>query len=396
MNKFEKIICRKDTKCYKWDYLKEIFGRNDLLSMWVADMDFKAPAKVIEVLEKRVEHGVFGYTGLTDSFYSSIINWMKNRFNWHIEKDWIVTTPGIVPAINFAIQTYTKKQDKVLVQTPVYYPFFKSINNNKRTLINSELLLVSDQYEMNFPDLERQLSHDVEMMILCSPHNPVGRVWKKTELQKVAELCLKHKVLLVSDEIHSDVVFSDNQHIPVPKISSEIAKNSITMFAPSKTFNLAGLSISTVIIPNTELRQQFKNTLLKLGLHGGNLFGIEALEAAYKYGSSWLDQLILYIEDNYKFIKQYIKKNIAKIKVIQMEGTYLLWLDCRELKFTQKELVSFFINEAGLALNDGDTFGKGGKGFMRMNLACSRRLLKQALEQLTIAYNKLEKNNSTR
>ena len=387
MNNFDKIIDRKNTKCYKWDYNKEIFGKQDLLSMWVADMDFQSPPEVLEALRKRVDHGIFGYTGITDSFYDSIINWMKDRFDWEIKKDWIITTPGIVSAINFAIQTYTNKSDKILVQTPVYYPFFTSIKNNKRTLIISELKLIDDHYEMDFEDLEKKLADDVKMMILCSPHNPVSRVWKLDELQRVSELCLKYNVLLISDEIHSDLVFSNNKHIPIPTISKQIADNSITMFAPSKTFNVAGLSLSYVIVPNKNIQIIFQKTLLKLGLHGGNVFGIEALEASYKYGQKWLEELLIYVEDNYNFVKQYFQNNIPQIKTIKMEGTYLLWLDCREMGLSQKELVNFFINKAGLALNDGSKFGKGGKGFMRMNLGCSRRLIEKALNQLESAIN---------
>ncbi len=386
---FDKIIDRKNTKCYKWDYNKEIFGKEDLLSMWVADMDFKAPSEVLEILKKRADHGIFGYTGLTDSFYNSIVNWMKKRFNWKIEKDWIIATPGIVPAINFAIQTYTKKKDKVLVQTPVYYPFFTSIKNNDRTLVVSQLRLIDDHYEMDFADLERKLSDNVKMMILCSPHNPVSRVWKLDELQRVSELCMKYNVLLISDEIHSDLIFSSYKHIPIPTISKDIANNSLTMFAPSKTFNVAGLSLSYVIIPNKKIRINFQKMLLNLGLHGGNVFGIEALEASYRHGQKWLEELLIYIEDNYTFVQQYLHNNITKLKAVKMEGTYLLWLDCRELNLSQKELVSLIINKAGLAFNDGSKFGKGGKGFMRMNLGCSRKLIEQALNQLESAIKKL-------
>ena len=385
MNRFDQIIDRKNTKCYKWDYNKEIFGKEELLSMWVADMDFQAPQKVLEILRKRVDHGIFGYTGLTDSFYDSIINWMKNRFNWKIKKDWIIATPGIVPSINFAIQTYTEMNDKILVQTPVYYPFFTSIENNDRKLVVSELKLIDDHYEMDFADLEKKLADDVKMMILCSPHNPVGRVWRLDELQRLSELCLKYNVLLISDEIHSDLLFSNNKHIPIPTISKHIANNSLTMFAPSKTFNVAGLSLSFVIIPNKKIRAKFQRTLQDLGLHLSNLFGIEALEASYKFGRKWLEELLIYIEDNYIFVQQFLQNNIPQIKAIKMDGTYLLWLDCRELDLSQEELVSFFINKAGLALNDGIKFGKGGKGFMRMNIGCSQKLVKQALKQLESA-----------
>jgi len=389
MHNFDKIIDRKKTKCYKWDYNKEIFGKEDLLSMWVADMDFQSPSEVLEVLRKRVDHGVFGYTGLVDSFYSSIIDWMDKRFDWKIYKNWIVITPGIVPAINFAIQTYTKENDQILVQSPVYYPFFTSIENNERKLVVSELKLVNDHYEMDFEDLDKKLAGDIKMMILCSPHNPVSRVWRFKELQKVSELCLKYNVLLISDEIHSDIIFKDKKHIPIPTISKEISDKSLTMFAPSKTFNVAGLSLSYVIIPNKEIRIKFQKTLLNLGLHSGNVFGIEALEASYRYGQKWLEELLRYVENNFEFVCNFLQKRIPQIKAVKMDGTYLLWLNCREMKLGQEELVSFFINKAGLAFNDGSKFGKGGEGFMRMNLGCSRQLIKHALTQLESAVNKL-------
>ena len=242
---------------------------------------------------------------------------------------------------------------------------------------------------MDFADLERKLADSVKMMILCSPHNPVSRVWKLDELQRVSELCLKYDVLLISDEIHSDLIFSSNKQIPIPTISKDIANNSLTMFAPSKTFNVAGLSLSYLIIPNKKIRVKFQKMLLNLGLHGGNVFGIEALEASYCHGQKWLEELLIYVEDNYTFVQHYLQNNIPQVKAVKMEGTYLLWLDCRELGLSQKELVSFFVNKAGLALNDGSKFGKGGKGFMRMNLGCSRKLIEQALSQLKLAVNNI-------
>jgi len=388
MKDFDKIINRKNTKCYKWDYNMEIFGKKDLLSLWVADMDFQSPKQVLNILQKRVEHGIFGYTGLTETYYNSIINWMKVSFGWEIEKDWIVTTPGIVPAINFTIQTFTEKHDKIVVQTPVYYPFFSSIKNNERTLVINELIIKRNRYEIDFTDLEDKLADGAKMMILCSPHNPVSRVWQRDELEQIAKLCLKHNVLLISDEIHSDLVFKNYQHIPIPQISKEIADNSISMFAPSKTFNVAGLSMSYVIIPNEKIRVKFQKTMRNLGLHGGNLFGIEALEAAYRYGRNWLYELMEYIEKNYLFSRQFFLEYIPKIKPVKMEGTYLLWLDCRELGLTQTELIDLFVNRAGLALNDGSSFGENGTGFMRLNLGCSRKLLEQALNQLKLAIKK--------
>ena len=379
---FDNTIDRKNTKCYQWDYNQEIFGKEDVISLWVADMDFEVPFSVQKALSERIKHPVLGYTGEPKSYFLSFINWLDKQFNWKIEKDWMITTPGIVPSINFAIQTYTEPKDKILIQEPVYYPFSESIKNNDRILVNSTLQLIGDRYEMDFNDLKKKLADNVKMMILCSPHNPVGRVWKRNELERVGKLCLQNNVLLISDEIHSDLVLNGNKHIPISTLSPEINNITISMFAPSKTFNLAGLSTSTIVIPNKKLRIQYKQYLKKLGLHLGNIFGIEAYEAAYTEGEEWLKQLLKYIESNYKFVVNYLIENIPQIVPVELEGTYLMWLDCRKLGLPQNKLVELFVHKAGLGLNDGSKFGNGGVGFMRLNIACSRSLLEEALDRL--------------
>lgn len=378
---FDKPINRKNTDCFKWDYLNEVFGKNDILPMWVADMDFPAPAKVTEILQTRAAHGVFGYTITPDSYYNSIISWLKKRFNWKIKKKWIVNTPGIVPAINIAIQTFTKKDDKILVQTPVYYPFFLSIQNNQRKIVNSKLKLIDDHYQMDFLDLEKKFAKGVKMMLLCSPHNPVSRVWKKTELEKLADLCLKYNVLLISDEIHADIIFSKYEHFPIAKFE-KIKNQIITMNSPSKTFNIAGLYTSYLVIESENLRRAFQNSLEKLWLLHGNLFGIEALKAAYLFGEDWLEELLKYLEANYLFVKEFLENYLPAIKAIKMEGTFLSWLDCRKLDLKQKELVKLFVEKAKLGLSSGKDFGSGGEGFMRMNIGCPRSYLAEAMRRL--------------
>jgi len=383
---FEKIIDRNNTNCFKWDFTAQKFGSKDLIPLWVADMDFMAPDAVIKKLIKRARHGVFGYSFEPDEFYEVFTEWLAKRFDWKIKKEWIINATGIVPAINFAIQCFTEPDDKILVQTPVYFPFFESIKKNKRKVVNSPLILKNSKYEINFKDLKAKLQNNVKIMLLCSPHNPVGRVWTIEELQLIGELCLKNNVLLISDEIHADLILNDNKHIPISSLSSDFQDITISMYAPSKTFNVAGLTTSSIIIPNQQIRNKYQLYLDKLGLHLINTFGIDAFIAAYKEGEEWLDQLLVYLWKNYIFVRDFINNKIPLIKVTEPEGTYLLWLDCREMKLPQKELVDFFVNKARLGLNDGTVFGAGGEGFMRLNIGCSRILLKKALEQLLLAF----------
>ncbi len=379
---FDKSIDRLGTSSVKWDYLNRVFGNSDVLPMWVADMDFEVPQPVIDAVVKRAQHGIYGYTEKPDSFYSSIASWLEKRHGWHISKDWISVCPGVVPAISLSVLSFTEPGDKVLVQTPVYYPFFSSIESNDRIIVNNQLKQENGKYFIDFEDLESKLGRGVTAMILCSPHNPVGRVWSREELGKVGELCLKHNVLLISDEIHSDLVYAGNLHIPIASISEELAQRTVTCIAPSKTFNIAGLATSIAIMQNEDLRKKFNDTIKCLGIEMSNLFGITALEAAYTNGYEWLDQLLAYLEGNVDLLMDYFESNIPGIKVSRPEGTYLIWLDCRELGMNQKDLVSFFINKAHVGLNDGAVFGAGGEGFMRMNIACPRSLLAETLNRI--------------
>ncbi len=379
---FDRIIDRKNTNCFKWDYTKQMFDKEDVIPLWVADMDFAAPDAVVQKLIKRAEHGIFGYSFEPEEYYKVFIEWLEKRHNWKIKKEWIINATGIVPAINFAIQCFTEPGDNILVQTPVYFPFFESIKKNERKVVNSQLRLTGTRYEIDFEDLEEKLKSDVKIMLFCSPHNPVGRVWSQEELQKVGDLCLQNNVLLISDEIHADLILNNNKHIPISSLSAEIQDITISMYAPSKTFNVAGLFTSSIIIPNPEIRKEYKKFMEKLGLHLLNNFGIDAFIAAYKDGEEWLEQLLDYLWKNYEFVQKYLKTNIPQIKAIELEGTYLMWLDCRELKLKQKELIELFVNKAGLGLNNGTVFGAGGYGFMRLNIGCSIKLLEKALEQL--------------
>lgn len=381
-NSFDKVIDRKGTKSVKWDYLKDFFGRDDILPMWVADMDFLSPAPVIDEIRKRAEHGVYGYTGFPDSLYAAISDWMAERHCWSIRRDWITFSPGVVPALNIAILSFTKPGDGVVIQSPVYRPFFDAIENNGRTLARCPLRLENGRYMMDFAGLEDSFKSGAKMAILCSPHNPVGRVWDRDELKRFGELCVKYNVIIVSDEIHCDIVYSGAKHVPIASISDEIREKTITCIAPSKTFNIAGLSTSAVVISNSGLFSKFTQTLNSLGISGGNVFGITGAEAAYRYGGEWLDELLGYLEGSLDFLIRYIDERIPGISVVKSQGTYLAWLDCRSLGMDRKQLVNFMLDKARVGLNDGTEYGIDGEGFMRLNFACPRSILEEGLMRI--------------
>ncbi|NFV74479.1 pyridoxal phosphate-dependent aminotransferase, partial [Clostridium botulinum] len=378
---FDKVVNRDNTNCSKWNFNKETFGYEDIISMWIADMDFETVPEVKEEIINRAHHGIYGYTATTESYYKEVVNWMKKRHGWNIKKEWITNTPGIVMAVNTIVRTFTHSGDKVLLQRPIYYPFFKAINNNGCHIVNNPLKFDGKRYEMDFEDLDNKLSDPrVKIMILCSPHNPTGRVWTKEELVKVGNLCLKHNVLVISDEIHSDLIYKPNKHIPFAAICKEFADISITCTAPSKTFNLAGLQGSNIIISNERLMNEFKIAMENIGLSRLNIFAYIACEAAYKYGEQWVEELIDYLQENKEFAKKFIEEKVPMLKVIEPEGTYLLWIDCRELKMSKEELEEFMLKEAGVAFDEGYIFGEEAIGFERMNIACPREVLKEALE----------------
>jgi cysteine-S-conjugate beta-lyase len=380
---FDEVINRKNTGSVKWDTMKEYGMPSDILPLWVADMDFKAPVGVIKALSDRVGHGIFGYTLPTDSYYDAVINWMNRRHDWGVQKEWIIIVPGIVPAIHFAVQTYTKEGDGVLVQRPVYNPFTDAVVKNGRKLINSPLVLKGDRYEIDFEDFEKKIvDNEVKLFILCSPHNPVGRVWTREELQGMGDICLKHNVLVVADEIHHDLIFKDKKHIPFASLGSKYSNICITCTSPSKTFNLAGLQISNIIIENKEILIRLNSYLESIALTMSNIFGMIGAEAAYNTGEEWLEELIDYIEVNKELVQKFMAEKFPSIKVIESEATYLLWIDFRGLGMGKEELDTFLAEDAKLWLTAGDTYGDEGFGFERMNLACPRSTIEKGLKQL--------------
>jgi cysteine-S-conjugate beta-lyase len=386
---FDQLIDRSNTDCEKWDGLKERFNVEDVISMWVADTDFQSPQPVIDALKQRAEHGVYGYTQRSNSYFESIVNWLEKRHDWKIDKKWISHSPGIIPALTFIITTFTKPGDGVLIQPPVYHHFDRIIKAQDRRVLNNPLKLEDGRYSMDFEDLEKKIDENVKMLILCNPHNPVGRVWSREELTRLGEICIKNNILVVSDEIHFDLVYKDYKHTPFASISEEFSRHSITCIAPGKTFNVAGLQTSSVIISNDAIREAFNLTMNNFSLGSPNVFGITALEAAYRYGEEWLEQLMSYLQGNLDFLVKFFAENIPEIKVIQPEGTYLVWLDCRELGFSVDELDRFMLVQARVAMNEGYTFGENGEGFMRMNIGCPRSIVEKSLHQIQQAVNGL-------
>jgi cystathionine beta-lyase len=360
----------------------ERFGSNEVLPLWVADMDFKTPDFIIQALRQRLEHEVLGYQVRPESFYQSVSDWLRRR-GWQTDIQKMCFSPGVVPAINFAVEAFTNPGDSILINTPVYHPFMYAINNHERLLVNSSLIDSGDgYYTVDFDDLEEKLSGGVKMYILCSPHNPVGRVWTRDELTRIGELCVKYDVLVVSDEIHSDLVFRPYRHIYFASISEEFARRCVTFIAPSKTFNVAGLSSSVVYSDNVELYGKFRRYVNHLSVSAGTIFGDVALEAAYTYGDEWLRQLLEYLDDNCQYVVDYLEKHIPQIKTRKPEGTYLMWLDCRGLNMTSAQIHEFMVSKVGIAVNPGGIFGEEGSLFVRLNVATQRAVLKQALDRL--------------
>jgi cystathionine beta-lyase len=391
MPDLNKVIDRNHTNCSKWDFNLENFGTKDVLPMWVADMDFPAPPAVTEALIERAKHPIYGYSRPDDDYYNLIIKWMKNRHGWEPKKEWITYAPGIVPALNWLIQSYSNPGDKVIIQQPVYYPFSRAIRNNGRQMIDNPLILKNGKYFMDFEDLEKKVDDPrVKIFILCSPHNPVGRVWTREELMRLGEICFRRQIIVISDEIHSDLIFKGHRHIPFASISEKFMQNSIVCHAPSKTFNLAGLQVSNIMIPNRFLRDSFRNTLANQAIKAPNCFAIPALKAAYREGEQWLDTVMEYIENNYLFLEEYIRSNMSQIKVIRPEGTYLVWMDFRDLGMSPKEEREFMLNRARVAFDDGPQFGPEGNGFERINIACPRSILQEGLERIQKAIGSLK------
>ncbi len=378
---FDKIIDRKNTNCYKWDFLKEVFATDDVTPLWVADLDFAPPPEVLNAIDNRAKHSIYGYTFQPQNYFNSFINWQKKRFGCNIKPAWLIHNPSIVTGINLIIQTFTQRNDKILIFTPVYTPFFDSVSLNKRQLITSNLQIVEERYEMDFDDLKMKLKNDVKMILFCSPHNPVGRVWDEIELNKLINLCKKYDVFLVSDEIHADIVFGNRRNIPLVSLSTKLEK-FISLHSPAKTFGISGITNSIAVVPKKIVKSQFNNVLKNLHLQSGNIFGLLAFESAYNSDENWLEQLLDYLYNNFLFVKNELLKNNSKIMTFNPEGTFLMWLDFRNFQLTQEELIHKLVNDAKLGLSDGTIYGKDGTRFMRMNIACSRSILKKAVEQL--------------
>lgn len=383
---FDEIIDRKHTNCVKYDGYQSIYGADGLIPLWVADMDFRTPDFVLKAIEKRLQHPVLGYFLHSEGFYQSIIDWMWRHHQWEVEKEWIDFSPGIVPGLAFIVQAFTQPGDKVLMQTPVYHPFYYVVENQGRIIVRNPLVCQDDHYEMDFDDLEKKLKDGIKMMLLCNPHNPVGRCWSQDELQRVGELCLKYHCILVSDEIHSDLIMPGYKHTPTAKISPEIAQNTITCMAPSKTFNIAGLATSEIIVSNEELRKQLEYVIHE-GVHifVGNIFGEVALEACYTSGDEWLNQLLHYLQQNVLFVQKFIADNMPMLKTFRHEATYLPWIDFSALGYKHKELSRLLIEKAGVALNDGLIFGEEGSCHFRLNVACPKSILEKAMVQISSA-----------
>jgi len=385
---FDETINREGTNCIKYDLREDAFGMKSIIPMWVADMDFKTPDFIVDALKRYTEKKIFGYFLFSDSYYQSIINWNNRHHQWIIEKNWITFSPGVVPSLSLSVLSYTEPGDKIIIQPPVYPPFFFVIRDNQRQIVENPLILREDRYFMDFDDLEKKLK-DAKMILLSNPHNPGGTVWERSELKRFGELCVKYNVLVVSDEIHSDLVFKPNKFIPLASISEEIAENTITLMAPSKTFNMAGLSSSYVVLSNTKLKKRFDAVMHTIHVGLGNMFGIAATEAAYCNGDEWLKQLLDYLKSNIDFVEKYLKEKIPQIQMMRPEGTYLIWLDCRKLNLQNKELNIFFIEKATIGMNNGETFGTGGEGFMRLNVACPKHIVEKAMKNIEIAVNNL-------
>jgi cystathionine beta-lyase len=380
---FDKRIDRTNKATYKWDQSEKLFGRSDILPLWVADMDFEAPKEVVEAITQRAEHGIYGYTIRTQSFYDAIIGWLSRRHHWSILQEWITSSPGVVPALSIIVQSFTEPGEGIILQSPVYYPFYDIIKMNGRTVVDNPLILEDGHYSIDFELLEQQARNGAKMLLLCSPHNPGGRVWKREELERIGDICLKYNVLVVADEIHHDLVFSGHKHVPFASLSESFAQISVTCIAASKTFNLAGIQAASVIIPNEEIRRKYNASLKTLSLHMESYFGLTAIESSYTYGDEWLDQLLEYLEGNLNALLEFAEKHLPQVKIIKPEGSYLVWMDCRSISDNPQVLKQLMFEKAGVAFSEGSVFGKQGAGFLRVNIACPRSILMEALEKFS-------------
>lgn len=383
---FDTVIDRRNTNSIKYDFAVERGKPADVLPLWVADMDFRAPEPVLEALHKSVEHGIFGYSDVKSEYYDAVSGWFRQRFGWQAQQSWLVKTPGVVFALAMAIRALTQPEDAVLIQPPVYYPFFSVIRDNGRTVVENELVYQDGHYAIDFEDFERKVTERrVKLFILCSPHNPVGRVWSMDELRRIGDICRKHNVFVVSDEIHCDFAFTEYPHHIFLTANPELADQTIVCTAPSKTFNIAGLQVSNIWIPNEQVRKGFLKEIDRSGYSQLNTLGLAACQAAYNSGGPWLEQCRNYLRANLDHLRSFLAENIPQIKLVEPEGTYFAWLDCSGLGLSRRELNDLIVKQAKLWLDAGHIFGENAGQFQRVVLACQRATLEKALQQLETA-----------
>lgn len=385
---FDEVIDRSKNRSSKYDERIKKFGTDDVIPLWVADMDFKTAQPIIDACRKKAEEGIWGYTSRPASYFEAVKNWEKRRNDWDVDTSLMSWSLGVVPALSALVQIFSEEGDKILIQTPVYSEFYDITEASGRVVLENQLVEKDGSWGIDFEAFEK-LVKEVKIFLLCNPHNPLGIVWKPEDLRRMAEICIANNVLLISDEIHSDLIFHGKKHTPVARLSEQIASKIITCVSATKTFNLAGLQASTTIFPNLEMKQKFDRFWMSMDIHRNNAFSSVAMEAAYNEGEEWLEQLLHYIAGNFDFIKEYCEANIPKIKPNLPDATYLVWLDCRELGMDNEELRSFMIEKAKIGLNEGYTFGRSLTGFMRLNAACPRAVLEKALRQLKEAVDQL-------
>ena len=390
---FNEKVDRSKNHAAKWEEMGAKFGSNDLLPMWIADMDIKTAPEIVEAIKEKADQAIFGYVYRPASYYETAAAWCEKRFGYKIDPKTLIHSPGVVPSMNMLVKMLTKEDEKVLIQIPVYPPFAASVKTGKRTLVTNEL--VKDEngyYTIDFEDLEKKLSDEkVTLMILCNPHNPVGRVWKKEELQKIGDLCVKYNVRILADEIWRDLVLPGYSHTPIASLSREIENITITCFSPTKTFNIAGLQASFAVFPREEEWKAFDNELGEMDIKRNNPFSLVGFEAAYNHGEEWLSELLVHLEGNAQYVVDFVKERLPEIKTVKPEGTYLMWLDFNRLNITPEEITEMLIKDAKVAMNDGASFGANGKGFARMNIACPRYMVEDAMARIEKAVKNLKK-----
>lgn len=382
---FDEVINRENSSCIKYDFRDKVFGRSDVIPMWVADMDFRTPSFITEALASRLKHEIFGYSYRPDAYFSSFIAWLADRHGWAVRREWTEFSPGVVPALNMCTLAYTDPGDEIIIQPPVYTPFHGAVTDHGRRLVFNNLSETPEGWVMDIEGLRRVITPATRMLILSNPHNPVGRAWRREELEEIVEVCHEKRMVIVSDEIHSDLVLPGYKHIPLASISDKAASLTVTCMAPSKTFNLAGFSTSSMIIPDPVLMEKYRRTLVGMHLHLGNIFGNVASEAAYTHGHEWLKEMMKYVQGNVDLVMDFCREHLPQIKPVRPEATYMIWLDCRGMGLDGAGLQEFFVEKAGVGMNEGSRFGPGGEGFMRMNLACPRSVVEKALRQIESA-----------